>query len=241
MFLTLVGFMGGNLPSTPSPSGNVITPAFQAVYGGYVLPVGAEYFQNDFLPNPDVFAAKVANNYCFGAQMGWFSLGGRSNQNPAMGIVDELMDPKYDSEIFYLQALSKAKQTAKDWFNHGRAMRSLDLMLNGTRQALREEDSFGAVMSSAWLSADSASLLVTVTTVKRYTPAVVSTTLDLTKFGFPGSGSKKFDVWWMPTDGSGHEQHLGTYLGNEVKVKLSLGVRDVALVRIQASTEALFL
>ena len=54
--------------------------------GGYVLPVGAEFFQADFLPDPNVFAAKIAAQYVFGAQLGWFSLGGRDNQHPAMGI-----------------------------------------------------------------------------------------------------------------------------------------------------------
>merc|ERR1711924_139818 len=130
-------------------------------------------------------------------------------------------DPMYDSEIFYLQTLSMARQTAKDWFNHGRAMRSLDLVLNGTHRALAEETSVGAGMSCSWLSADSKSLLVAVTTVKRYTPALVSTTLDLCKFGFPGSGSQKFNVWWMPTDG-GQDHHLGSYEGSKVKIELAL-------------------
>ena len=59
--------------------------------------------------------------FVFGAQMGWFSLGGRSNQNPPMGIFDQLMDHKYDDEIYYLQRLSKAKHTAQPWMLHGRA------------------------------------------------------------------------------------------------------------------------
>merc|ERR1712083_1168698 len=129
----------------------------------------------------------------------------------------------------YLQALSMAKRTGSDWFNHGRAMRSLDLVVNGSRQAITQEDLFGAVMSSAWLSADNQSLLLTITTVKRYTPAVVSTALDLSKFGFPDSSSKKFDIWWMPIDGSGREQRLATYSGSKVNVTLALGVRAVAL------------
>ena len=74
------------------------------------------------------------------------------------------------------------------------------------------------------------------TTVKRYTPVFsLATTLDLSKFGFPGSGSRLFEVWWMPSDGIGHEQLLGTYPANRVEVKLALGVRAVALLRIQAA------
>ena len=63
MYLTLVGFAAGNLPPVPADSGSVIVPAFQSVYGGYVLFVGAEFFQEDFV-NPDVFAAKVSPKQC---------------------------------------------------------------------------------------------------------------------------------------------------------------------------------
>ena len=129
LFLTLVGFATGDLPGGPGTT--VMVPAFQAVYGGYVLPVGAEFFQADFV-DPNVFAAKIAAQYVFGAQLGWFSLGGRDNQHPSMGIHELLLDPAYDPEIFYLQALSAAKQLAAPWFNHGRMMRPLTLKLNQT-------------------------------------------------------------------------------------------------------------
>ena len=52
------------------PSFAWVVPAFQAVYGGYALFMGAEYFQNDFSPNPNVFAAKIANQLLFGASGG---------------------------------------------------------------------------------------------------------------------------------------------------------------------------
>ena len=45
----------------------------------------------------------------FGAQIGWFSLGGRNNEIPPMGIYNELMSEKYNDEILYLQLLSKTK------------------------------------------------------------------------------------------------------------------------------------
>jgi hypothetical protein len=133
LFLTLVGFQGGDPPSAPSPvSARTIVPAFQAVYGGYVLAVGAEFFRQDLTPDPDVFAAKVAVQFSFGAQMGWFSLGGRDNQQPPMGVYDLLMSHMYDAEVAYLRALSRAKQIAARWFNFGRALRPLALAVNRT-------------------------------------------------------------------------------------------------------------
>ena len=134
MYLTLVGFSRGDL-SPPAPGSpektDYIVPAFQSIYGGYVLFMGAEFLKSDFLPNPDVFAAKVANQMLFGAQMGWFSLGGRSNC-PDYALFDLLMDTTYDPEVDYLARLSSAKRKAQEWLVHGRAMRSVDLIINGT-------------------------------------------------------------------------------------------------------------
>ena len=159
--------------------------------------MGAKFYQNDLTPNPNVFAAKIANQFLFGAQMGWFSLGGRSNQNPPMGLFELLMDVSYDKEIKYLRELSTAKRTASDWLVHGRAMRNIKFSVNGTlnwqtepslmsphfrvserfnrvgktRFYKTESMSFDAVMSSAWLSPDSKekSLLILITTVERCT------------------------------------------------------------------------
>jgi len=215
LFLTLVGFSSGDLPAAQNSS-SIIVPAFQAVYGGYVLPVGAEFFQQDFLPNPDVFAAKIAAQFIFGAQMGWFSLGGRDNQSPAMGVFGLMMDARYDAEITYLRSLSSAKLDAQSWFNHGRVMRPLELNVKITRQEgvggggdehLRRHPrssrlpdevglAFGSVMSSAWLSATNDSLLIVLTSVKRdVSKAEVSGTLDMSRYGFGAAArSERFEI-----------------------------------------------
>lgn len=242
LFLTLVGFRDGDIPSTPMPvSKSIMVPAFMAVYGGYVLPVGAEFFAADFT-NPDVFAAKVAVQYVFGAQLGWFSLGPGSD---GMGIFDTLMHSDYDEEVHYLKLLSDAKIVAAEWFNHGRTMRPLELTLEdaGSLTAMpehprssKERDrvglSFGSVLSSAWLSADDSSLLITVTTVKRDTPAKISAMVDLSQYGFPHAAGQKFCIWSMPA-----EEKLGTYSGDAVQLDLSLAARDVAVLRVQLDND----
>ena len=62
---------------------------------------GAEFFVSDF-NDPNVFAAKLADMFMFGSQMGWFSLVGVEGVEPDMAIYDLLMSPKYDQEILYL-------------------------------------------------------------------------------------------------------------------------------------------
>jgi hypothetical protein len=276
MYLTLVGFASGDLsPPLSSLSTDLstkeqdassyIVPAFQSVYGGYALFMGAEYFQNDFLPNPNVFSAKIANQFLFGAQIGWFSLGGRANQVPNMGLYELLMDSKYDQEIYYLNLLSSVKQKCQKWLTHGRAMRALSVVVNGshTENALRhlplhprhksasraESDahshdsheyglSYSPVMSAAWMSADATSLLLLVTTVERATPASVQGYLNVNDYGFQGENveNEKFDVWSVPSVGTAPPTLLGTYDGSKVMFSGALGVHSVRLFRIEKST-----
>ena len=258
MFLTLVGFAGGDLPYVPrkAGSGKMIVPAFQSVYGGYVFFVGAMFYRSDFLPDPDVFAAKVANQLMFGAQLGWFSLGGRSN-HPQNHIFDLLMDTEYNAEILYLQRLSSAKSVAADYFNHGSALRDLKLKINGTNDHVtvtrlpnhprghgsHEGGSkndvtgliFPAVMSSAWRSMDGDSVLVTITTVMRDVPAEIDIVLDLEMYGIKPQPSKnRCQVTWVPAyNGQGKKRLLGIYPLNQVKIHLSLTPREIVLLILQ--------
>lgn len=129
-----MGFGAANVSfAQPMAAPNEIVPAHQAIYGGYTLYAGALFGKPDF-KDPNVFAGKLANNFMFGAQMGWFSLVGQNNTNqttgfafPERGIYEELMDTKHDPEILYLRKLSSAKKVANEYFLHGRVTRQLPL------------------------------------------------------------------------------------------------------------------
>jgi len=129
-----MGFGAANVSfAQPMAAPNEIVPAHQAIYGGYTLYAGALFGKPDF-KDPNVFTGKLANNFMFGAQMGWFSLVGQNNTNqttefafPERGIYEELMDTKHDPEILYLRKLSSAKKIANEYFLHGRVTRQLPL------------------------------------------------------------------------------------------------------------------
>jgi len=87
-------------------------------------------------------------------------------------------------------------------------------------------------MSSAWLSADGHTLMITITTVKRGSPAHVSSVLDLSQYGFPNAAFGKYSVWTMPLS-SDPPQKLGVYSGDAVRLDLSLEAREVILLRVQ--------
>ena len=154
--------------------------------------------------------------------MGWFSLGGRDNEHPDMGIYKQFMDSQYDAEVNYIRKLSAAKRRAGDWLNHGRSMRPMELSTNATAD--------GVLLSGAWLSADGRQLLVTITTTKRNIPATASAMFDVARYGLTAEG--RFGVWSLPLDGSA-EHLLGTS-ESPVKIETSLAARDVALFRIAA-------
>ena len=180
VYLTLVGFT-----VAPFEGERQIVNIFNAIYGGYYYQMGSMFYQTDFVPSPDVFSSKIAKQFLYGGLLGWFSLGGRDNQHPYMGIIDELLDAQYDPEIAYLRALSSARMLATDYFVHGRTSRDLVLTHNsllasfpsalrsaqrkmGGHEAREERGvSYHHVMSSTWLSAGEKSLLVIVTNVAR--------------------------------------------------------------------------
>eukprot|EP01043_Picozoa_sp_COSAG02_P035835 COSAG02_NODE_2591_length_8466_cov_26.224095_6_plen_256_part_00 len=220
--------------------------------------------------DPDVFAAKIAAQFVFGAQLGWFSLGGRDNQHPAMGIMVLLLDSDYDEEVFYLRSLSKAKHMAAPWFNHRRMMRPIELQLNTSdnslsavnvanhpRQSKRSHDmqheneqhlevdaelslGFGPVMATAWQNPSNSSLLLAVTATKRATPIFsLKMSLDLVDYGFgAASHGKQFEVMEAVVGSDGPSEpswsKVGSFDGEAVDLQLVLGVRGVALLRIQA-------
>jgi hypothetical protein len=130
IFLTLVGYLSGDLPGTKN-SDAVMVPSFQSIYGGYAITMGAEFYRTDF-DNPDVFAAKLAAQFVFGSILGWFSLGGRTDVSGSMRLYELLMSPTYDDEIFYLKRLALARKAAREFMIYGRAGRDLELIVNGT-------------------------------------------------------------------------------------------------------------
>ena len=112
--------------------------------------MGAVFYQTDFI-NPDVFAAKVAKQFLFGAMLGWFSLGGRDNAKPPVALFDLLMSPAHDSEVFYVKLLSDARQFLGPFIILGRASRDLPVVINGSTR------SDGAALTSISFKAKSAS------------------------------------------------------------------------------------
>lgn len=76
-YLTLVAFKCSlQQQATPSSTGyKQLVPAFPAVYGGYFVGFGAQWYQLDF-DDHDWWRGKLAATFVTGTQMGWFSITG---------------------------------------------------------------------------------------------------------------------------------------------------------------------
>ena len=172
MYLTLSGFGAGDFAQSATSR---IVPAFPAIYGGFVISMGAEFFTTDLDDDGDVFAARLAQQLLFGAQLGWMSLGGRSdNQSPPMGLFDLLMDEAHDEEVAFLARLSSARDILSEFFLHGRPSRDLALNISRTRRRApwashRNGGSgleFDTIASRVWLDATQSALAILMVSVE---------------------------------------------------------------------------
>jgi hypothetical protein len=115
IYLTLVAFNDNLLGDRKS------IPIFANVYSGYYIAAGAEFYQSDLI-NPKVFASKLAYQYVYGAQMGWFALGNGSDN---MGLFDLLMEGRFEEEVNFLKTLSSHKYMNRKWMHFGRRINDL--------------------------------------------------------------------------------------------------------------------
>ena len=263
VMLTLVAF---EHPNYAKSSNNRQTGAFPAIYGGYTTGCGSEFFQDDLNGNGDVFAAKIAQQFLMGAQMGWMSLGGRDNQDPPMGLYDLLMDPSQDATVDFIKTLSGARAALNATFFDGRASRDLEFEIDGASDRRRSAPDairgsgahpvpgsaphlgleYDAVAASVWLDdagPSPESLTVVFVGVESGGAAsAVSFGMDAARFGLAvvDAAGSTLPVQVSTVDlVDGSEVPLGTFAACCVRVEdLSVAPRAVAALRIRVLQEA---
>ena len=173
--------------------------AFPAIYGGYYLGFGAEWFRADF-EDHDWFCGKLSKHFAAGSQLGWFSLVGIANDPQdscgPMGVGDLLMASENDDLIAFLRLLLNARRhVLLDYFVDGHLMRlpvpspeppSLMQSWPGGGRPLLDYDS---VVQGAWKLDDSNSVLFFLigTTTDSYPTTL---TMDLSLWGYSSVNSQ---------------------------------------------------
>ena len=126
-YLTLTAFQH----DVTSRDGQLI-PVFPAVYGGYMIGFGAIFTVADLVDNTDSgYATLLAAQFVYGAQLGWMSLGGTTDE-PPMGLYDYLIMEQYEAELDWLRRLGTMRGLLSDYFLHGREMRQPPFVVNVT-------------------------------------------------------------------------------------------------------------
>ena len=218
IFLTLFGFGYGNYPfNTPMSTDNILVPAHQAIYGGYTMYAGALFEKNDFYDTADNFARKMAIQFMFGAQMGWFGMGRYGNAvslpassgPPIYGIYNELMNQQFDPEIQYLRKLSQAKKIANPYFLHGRMQRTLPLQKHIPNDT---------VFAFAWLDKDASKLLIPISVVRKSTGNYMyKSEFDISRYGIDSQNGKlTYNVNQLSAYDGQSAKVLGQFPGNKI-------------------------
>ena len=232
-YLTLTAFQH----SVTGNDGQLV-PVFPAIYGGYMMGFGAIFTVADLVDNTDSgYATLLAAQFVHGAQLGWMSLGGTSD-DPPMGLYDYLMADEYEAEVDWLRLLATTRAVLSDYFLYGREMRQPPFVVNVTYSSNTASDT-PAYLSSAWLlhNSSSTSLLVTLLVPdSTIAPGGLSFNLSLAlaDFGFPPTALKqRWQVWrW---DGSGSSERVAVQAepGNVIELSGTSSARSIVLLTVE--------
>lgn len=97
--------------------------------GGLFIGFGEIFNAGDLiLDSGNPLCAKLAKQFVYGAQMGWFSLGGVTHGPDVdtvcgkMGTYDDWMDPSADNVVGFLGLLVNLRAASMEFLQHGRAL-----------------------------------------------------------------------------------------------------------------------
>ena len=148
-YLTLVAFknslvLSNGIPSETSTGYRILSPAYPAIYGGYYIGFGAQWYQLDFNEH-NWWCSKLATTFVTGTQLGWYSLLGVTN-DPLdscgnMAVHDYLLNENNSDLIQFLKKLTNKRQYLIDYFIDGHLIRSV--AMNPLPQILTQTVSTG--------------------------------------------------------------------------------------------------
>lgn len=251
--LTLVAFgVPFALASGPPPPGaTILSPAFPAIYGGYYSAFGSIYTHNDLALNPDVYASRLATSFVFGAQMGWFSLGGVDHgpdldtRCGPMHTLDAFLQQKHTPEVDFLRLLAESRGVMQRYFVHGRLVAPVAIsptpgtfVAPNQTIAPRNAGPFPTLSSAVWAAASSqdssaapVSICVFLVT-STHASVAANFVLNMTEYGFkPRTPSFVVNL----VGRGGERAKVATVSGSDV-VKLSRTVagRSVEMLELHA-------
>lgn len=132
-------------------------PLFSTVYGEYQITFGREFYESD-LDDPDVFRSKIAQQFTYGAQLGWIT----------RPVAERLLESAHQKTADFLQELANAMSITRRYVVEGRRLRDLDSSSLDVRELEWDMHHHGTwtveqpvVMASAWEAPAEPGILLT--------------------------------------------------------------------------------
>ena len=243
-YLTLVAFksslvVSNGLASSSSSNYRIISPAFPAIYGGYYVGFGAQWYQLDF-SNHNWWCGKLAATFVTGTQMGWFSLLGISN-DPSdscgnMAVNDLLLAEESSDLIEFLKKLTKQRAALVDYFIDGHLLRSIGM--NPFPQILTQTISSGGypLLDYQSISTTSWRLDSTDNTMTVMVSSIIESFQTTLQINFKNWGYeivKELKVYKIHPNGQ--RVYLTTLHGPSDQLPINIPGRDVIALEFQPS------
>jgi hypothetical protein len=248
-YLTLVAFksslvvsVSNGLPSPSSTNYRIISPAFPAIYGGYYVGFGAQWYQLDFQDH-DWWCGKLAATFVTGTQMGWFSLLGISD-DPLdscgnMALNELLTDEESSDLIDFLKKLTKQRDVLVDYFIDGHLIRSVGM--NPLPQIQTQTISSGGYPLLDYQTISTASWRLDSMTHGRMTMTVLvnsvlnsfETTLQVNFQNWGYDDKEELEVYQLKSNGE--RVYLATLQGPTAQLPIVIPERNVIALEFQPS------
>ena len=224
-YLVLTSFKGAMSQAQAVSKGDSkyaksMNSAFNAVYGGYYVAMGAEWTQADFVDH-DWWRGKLAQMFSSGSQLGWFSLNGLDDADGAdhcgpMGVGENFKDPENADLVQYLRLLAAYRRTGSDYFVNGRI--ASPVMQEPPIQVLKQTAAsaseakggvqiFDALSVSAWHQYSSPS---SSSSAGSKPPATMAVFASNTLEGYKGKFRVDFSQWNYAADATLRVEQLFT-------------------------------
>eukprot|EP01114_Cavostelium_apophysatum_P014143 TRINITY_DN3588_c0_g1_i1.p1 TRINITY_DN3588_c0_g1~~TRINITY_DN3588_c0_g1_i1.p1 ORF type:complete len:789 (+),score=123.39 TRINITY_DN3588_c0_g1_i1:40-2367(+) len=212
-----MGNLNGHLVISGFLSNCVIKNMFSAVYGGYTVPFGRVFYQQDLM-DPNWFTLKISQMFVLGVQLGWIALGG------SYGLYDQLVQPQYAPQVEFVQKLIQYRLLAREYLIYGKLMRDFPIAHESTYQ-VDFSCQYSTLPRAVWNNLDGTTAAILVTNPLPY-PQNLQASMTFADYGLTNTNT--YTVNRVTPGGTQLIGHYKTY----ATLNVTLQAFDVAMFEI---------
>lgn len=201
-------------------------PLFPTVYGDYNITFGREFYESD-LDDPTVFASKIAQQFSYGAQLGWIT----------RPVAERLLDSLYAETANFLDEIVSTLSIVRPYVLEGRRLRDPQSPSLAFRELKWDMHHHGTwdielpvVMASAWQAPTESGVVVTMVnwTADLHTP--------IWQLGPEQLSSLSASEYTIQDLGSDSEMSFSRVDGDTIELETVIPARSVRVFLIDEAT-----